>query len=528
MILEIATKEYPYGECSNQAQIYKKVTSGIKPAALAKVVDEETRMFIELCIQHNPTTRPSATELLSHPFLATVAISAVIETAMDRPFSFDSNHSFNPLPPASSIDTGRASPDEPSKTHTIDAVNHKFFISRQQSSRLSQTSVATCTIEAVLNEDDNVTLKMVYNTGLKAQEISFPFDLGIDTATDVVSELQEAKLIEGTDEQLVRRRIEEAVRVVLMGQRSMEGSFHSDKNLNVEENLTIQIPPPASHGTIDSLTVSQASTPKASVSKIDDELSAALISQKNHHVAKEAITNQPIIPIDEFTELVSTEEETTTSPDTRLMADISHQIPLGFIPNDTSIENCNEDYMDVDDEKLASNIIVTSSPVHTAVQPDQISIYPISDIKIFKSAYATDDDLQSEITHQLSKYPSAIDLKLRELQESNLKGFDDANVKFKQPDDPFPLFAKLPFSQPPGHSSFLSREGNPEPFLALSLPVTIPVEMAPIENNSDLTSKANSQHEVSAEISVSHSLPMMIPLEKQSQTVHALPFTPGN
>ncbi|KNE68866.1 WNK protein kinase [Allomyces macrogynus ATCC 38327] len=70
-VLELVTKEYPYQECHNQAQIYKRVSAGIKPLALNKVADPDTREFIEICIQHDYRLRPSAVELLEHPFLAT-------------------------------------------------------------------------------------------------------------------------------------------------------------------------------------------------------------------------------------------------------------------------------------------------------------------------------------------------------------------------------------------------------------------------------------------------------------------------
>ncbi|KAJ3100036.1 Serine/threonine-protein kinase wnk1 [Physocladia obscura] len=69
VVLEMVTKEYPYSECTNQYQIYKKVSSGVKPEALAKVTDEQTVQFIELCIQFIPSRRPSAADLLMHPFL---------------------------------------------------------------------------------------------------------------------------------------------------------------------------------------------------------------------------------------------------------------------------------------------------------------------------------------------------------------------------------------------------------------------------------------------------------------------------
>ncbi|XP_047174029.1 probable serine/threonine-protein kinase WNK10 isoform X1 [Vigna umbellata] len=67
-ILEMVTFEYPYAECKNPAQIFKKVTSGIKPASLNKVSDPQIREFIEKCLVP-ASERLSAEELLKDPFL---------------------------------------------------------------------------------------------------------------------------------------------------------------------------------------------------------------------------------------------------------------------------------------------------------------------------------------------------------------------------------------------------------------------------------------------------------------------------
>ncbi|KAL1329258.1 hypothetical protein HN51_046388 [Arachis hypogaea] len=67
-LLEMVTLEYPYVECKNPAQIFKKVTSGIKPASLNKVSDHEIRQFIEKCLVP-ASERLSAEELLKDPFL---------------------------------------------------------------------------------------------------------------------------------------------------------------------------------------------------------------------------------------------------------------------------------------------------------------------------------------------------------------------------------------------------------------------------------------------------------------------------
>ncbi|XP_054794840.1 probable serine/threonine-protein kinase WNK7 isoform X2 [Prosopis cineraria] len=67
-MLELVTSEYPYSECKNSAQIYKKVSSGIKPASLSKVKDPEMKLFIEKCLVP-ASQRMSAKELLIDPFL---------------------------------------------------------------------------------------------------------------------------------------------------------------------------------------------------------------------------------------------------------------------------------------------------------------------------------------------------------------------------------------------------------------------------------------------------------------------------
>ncbi|TXG63062.1 hypothetical protein EZV62_010056 [Acer yangbiense] len=67
-MLEMVTFEYPYIECKNPAQIYKKVTSGIKPASLAKVSDPQIKDFIEKCLVP-VSERLSAKDLLKDPFL---------------------------------------------------------------------------------------------------------------------------------------------------------------------------------------------------------------------------------------------------------------------------------------------------------------------------------------------------------------------------------------------------------------------------------------------------------------------------
>ncbi|CAF95633.1 unnamed protein product, partial [Tetraodon nigroviridis] len=67
-ILEMATSEYPYSECQNAAQIYRKVTKGIKPDSFYQVKVPELKEIIEGCIRTRSCERFTIQDLLDHRF----------------------------------------------------------------------------------------------------------------------------------------------------------------------------------------------------------------------------------------------------------------------------------------------------------------------------------------------------------------------------------------------------------------------------------------------------------------------------
>eukprot|EP01121_Diplochlamys_sp_Union-15-3_P002854 TRINITY_DN12701_c0_g1_i1.p1 TRINITY_DN12701_c0_g1~~TRINITY_DN12701_c0_g1_i1.p1 ORF type:complete len:405 (-),score=59.07 TRINITY_DN12701_c0_g1_i1:28-1128(-) len=64
----MATNQYPYNECHNAVQVYKRVTSGQKSISHYKIKDKELLRFLDLCIC-DASVRKSAKELLQDPFL---------------------------------------------------------------------------------------------------------------------------------------------------------------------------------------------------------------------------------------------------------------------------------------------------------------------------------------------------------------------------------------------------------------------------------------------------------------------------
>lgn len=65
-LLEMATGEYPYQECSKPFEIYKRVTKGQKPDSFSKIDNEDLKELIGWCIRLNRIQRPSVKELLNH------------------------------------------------------------------------------------------------------------------------------------------------------------------------------------------------------------------------------------------------------------------------------------------------------------------------------------------------------------------------------------------------------------------------------------------------------------------------------
>ncbi|KAI3473101.1 hypothetical protein Pfo_030393 [Paulownia fortunei] len=162
-VLEMLTSEYPYSECSNPAQIYKKVTSGKLPESFYRIDDVEARRFVGRCLEKAPN-RPSARELLMDPFLSIEEVEELPATKISSQKPAMSGESQELLPPS-----------------TVAARSTDM------------------TITGTMNpEDDTIFLKVqISDTDGPARNIYFPFDIMSDTPLDVATEM--VKELEITD-----------------------------------------------------------------------------------------------------------------------------------------------------------------------------------------------------------------------------------------------------------------------------------------------------------------------------------------
>ncbi|KAJ8751456.1 hypothetical protein K2173_016667 [Erythroxylum novogranatense] len=154
-VLEMLTTEYPYGECTNPAQIYKKVTSGKLPAAYYRIQDLEAQRFIGKCLA-TASERLSARDLLLDPFLASDDHCLLSATRFTNQTPF--------------LNTGEM---------------EKLHLSNDQ----PRTEM---TITGKLNPDDDTIFLKVQITdkdGSPRNNIYFPFDIIHDTPMNVAMEM---------------------------------------------------------------------------------------------------------------------------------------------------------------------------------------------------------------------------------------------------------------------------------------------------------------------------------------------------
>ncbi|KAG0026116.1 ATP binding [Podila clonocystis] len=78
-LLEMVTGDYPYNECKNAAQIYKKVTQGLKPECLSRIIDPEVLSLIQHCLAPEQE-RYSAQQAIEDPFLGVEPEVVVLST----------------------------------------------------------------------------------------------------------------------------------------------------------------------------------------------------------------------------------------------------------------------------------------------------------------------------------------------------------------------------------------------------------------------------------------------------------------
>ncbi|XP_077216404.1 putative serine/threonine-protein kinase WNK4 isoform X2 [Tasmannia lanceolata] len=213
-ILEMLTSEYPYSECSNPAQIYKKVTSGKLPEAFYRIRDLEARRFVGKCLE-TASKRSPAKELLLDPFL----LSEEGELIPDHKCV-----SHEPI------------------SHDIEPESHGFLPLQSLNDQNAKLST-DMTITGKLNpEDDTIFLKVqIADKDGNVRNIYFPFDIITDTPIDVAMEMVKELEINDRDPIEIAEVIGEEISALVPHWREWELSqsdLHANRFTYQEEDVT--------------------------------------------------------------------------------------------------------------------------------------------------------------------------------------------------------------------------------------------------------------------------------------------------
>ncbi|XP_038883353.1 probable serine/threonine-protein kinase WNK5 [Benincasa hispida] len=222
-VIEMLTLEYPYSECSNPAQIYKKVTSGKLPNAFYKIKDFEAQRFVRKCLE-NVSKRVPARELLFDPFLA------------------------------------------PSNNNNGSSDNEDL-LSSSLSPKKSMARRTDMAISGSMNpEDDSIFLKVqIKVTNGKSKNVYFAFDPINDTAIDVATEMvKELEIISDWDPLEIAVMIKKEISTLIpdweewkLPKNHHQDSFNyeqddNDDNDNDDDDKNFETPHPfyccSSHG----------------------------------------------------------------------------------------------------------------------------------------------------------------------------------------------------------------------------------------------------------------------------------------
>ncbi|GAB4861564.1 hypothetical protein Ancab_036757 [Ancistrocladus abbreviatus] len=244
-MLEMVTFEYPYSECKNPAQIFKKVTSGIKPASLEKVQDSQVKEFIEKCLVPASERLP-AKELLKDPFLQLDNPKVPIRDPVQMRNQLTKRESVPKLRP-DSMDI-----DPEYKLHAMSSSTENSCPSpHDQSLELTKTHMKNEFRLRGRKTDDNsisLTLRIADSSG-RVKNIHFLFYLDTDTAESVAAEMVEQLELADHDVAFIAEFIDYLIRGIIPGWKpALQHSFSRPRSQHEEspalENQSDSVPPP--------------------------------------------------------------------------------------------------------------------------------------------------------------------------------------------------------------------------------------------------------------------------------------------
>ncbi|XP_060218363.1 probable serine/threonine-protein kinase WNK10 [Lycium barbarum] len=250
-MLELVTFEYPYSECKNPAQIFKKVSSGVKPASLGKVSDPQIKGFIEKCLVPASQRLP-AKDLLKDPFLQFENLNEPIHSLLQSPYqSPRSLSSLKSAPHSMDVDS------EYNQSVYTDSHCGSPCAPTLEFQRFHQNNEFKLTGKK--NDENSVSLTLrIKSPSGRVRNIHFNFYLYADTALSVAAEMVEQLQLDDHDVDFIADFIDYSIMKMLPSWKPSD--YHSSRGRSqreeaLENYLTSSPIPPTSNARQDNIPV---------------------------------------------------------------------------------------------------------------------------------------------------------------------------------------------------------------------------------------------------------------------------------
>ncbi|KAE8689194.1 Mitogen-activated protein kinase kinase kinase YODA [Hibiscus syriacus] len=141
-ILEMATSKPPWNQYEGVAAIFKIGNSKDMPE-IPDHLSSEAKSFIRLCLQREPSTRPTALQLLDHPFIhdqATTRVANISITKDSFPYTFDGSRT----PPMSEMLSNRSNIDGDYETRGMTTTSKALRSLRDNARAITSLPVSPC------------------------------------------------------------------------------------------------------------------------------------------------------------------------------------------------------------------------------------------------------------------------------------------------------------------------------------------------------------------------------------------------
>lgn len=229
-MLEMITMEYPYSECENPAQIFRKVFSGEKPLSFQRLPHCEIKQVIASCLEREKV-RPSARQLLQHPFFSDWASDDGVATNLSianntlRPNYMREPHESDKIKTGVDVvrDPQACLQVDQSVVCNSDVMNRDVLIAREKlQNQLSDSQICV----SPSSDGTELCIAITIPINGKAEKVEFFFNPEEDVISEITSELVQEFGLHDIDQVELSAKITKQINIQMRTQENEQELDH--------------------------------------------------------------------------------------------------------------------------------------------------------------------------------------------------------------------------------------------------------------------------------------------------------------